>query len=159
MHDQKLTEENLPINHHGFTGFENISEMMQEMERVRMSVEHFEKYRFIGGTGSESKGDNGRWMYDDDNYPGLIKPRMKPEWFSFLDRTRTSRIPPKPIDHPYLLPPASGRTAWRNKSGELVITNAEYIDCRRDGVFVSSHWNDRTFKLTSNGGTAVFYEE
>ena len=47
----------------------------------------------------------------------------------------------KVIDHPYLLPPASGRTEWRNKAGELAGVTVLDIDCRKDGSkWVSTEW-------------------
>lgn len=111
MHDQKLTEEYLTMS----TG---------------------ERLWPIGGTGSEPKTDNGRWMYGphmgesrmvdpmpafwDWNDPHAIRMRKHYEmpnadqFYKDFWKSGYKRLFPKPIDHPYLLPPASPskRPVW-----------------------------------------------
>lgn len=111
MHDQKLTED------------QHKSEMRRCAEDLRYFIRRgvedntkdtnaiLNRSRFFGGVGEPDDGDNGRWMYDPfvrrvDT--GAIVGTMIDDGINFIITVNTGPT----IDHPYLLPPSSGRIEY-----------------------------------------------
>lgn len=86
---------------------------------TRMVMDDVFGPQFLGGTGSQYKGDNGRWMYDPFVRRAgtmAVVGTVVDDEDNFIITVDTRPV----IDHPYLLPPASGIRSILTSDGTLI---------------------------------------
>lgn len=172
MHDQKLTEDQHKSEMRRCAEDLRYFIRRGVEDTTKDTNAILNRSRFFGGVGEPDDGDNGRWMYENGLLPhnkradqlfrrGMPQtaaamvmqnalPFLKKPMKDIADAHAKAVIlgdpwatfEKKPIDHPYLLPPSTGRVQWRRPNGELMETRSRYVDFRKDGIFIRRPWDD-----------------